>query len=51
MNLQDNIGYNIYLYILNKMTKTGQICLATADNEEEQMPYRSMIKNNDKQAL
>lgn len=33
------------------MTKTGQICLATADNEEEQMPYRSMIKNHDKQAL
>lgn len=33
------------------MTKTGQICLATADNEKEQMPYRSMIKNHDKQAL
>lgn len=33
------------------MTKTGQICLATTDNEKEQMPYRSMIKNHDKQAL
>lgn len=33
------------------MTKTGQICLVTADNEKEQMPYRSMIKNHDKQAL